>query len=188
MEDMKFSEKFGVVDEGLFMESRGKFVSVFHPEREDVNIDVIAHSLSNLCRFNGHTRSFYSVAQHSVLVSRAVPDEFRLHALLHDASEAFLGDIIRPLKILGPMELYRDLEKMWQRFIFECFGLHPEMPDAVKEADNRVLLTEFRDLFPETPGEILEWGIAPLDGEIYPWDPDWAKRAFKVRFEFLTAA
>jgi len=80
---------------GLF--SGGTF-DILNPRAEDVRIEDIAHALSQQCRFTGHTKTFYSVAQHSVLASTlvAAPDE--LWALLHDASEAYMGDMNRPLK------------------------------------------------------------------------------------------
>lgn len=70
----------------------------FSPAPEEVKTKDIAHALANICRFNGHTRGFYSVAAHSVHVSRLVPPEFALEALLHDAAEAYVGDMVRPLK------------------------------------------------------------------------------------------
>ena len=72
------------------------------PHIDDVAIEDIAHGLAYQCRFNGQTREFYSVAQHSVMVMNLVSEEHRLAALLHDAAEAYLGDMVKPLKNLFP--------------------------------------------------------------------------------------
>ena len=78
------------------------------PLESEIRLDDIAHSLGMLCRFNGHIRRFYSVAQHSVLVSRLVEPEHALHALFHDAPEAYVGDMTAPLK--KSMGSYQELE------------------------------------------------------------------------------
>jgi hypothetical protein len=88
-------------DRGIPMQLlSGKAFYVTDPKPEDIDILDIAHSLSMQCRYNGHTKGFYSVAEHSVLVANLVPPRLRLQALLHDASEAYVGDVIRPIKRL----------------------------------------------------------------------------------------
>ncbi len=84
-------------------------------------IDTIARALSNLCRFNGQIEKFYSVAQHSVLCSYIVPEEFAMQALFHDAAEAYIGDITTPLKIL--LHDYREIEKRVEFDIFKKLGI-----------------------------------------------------------------
>lgn len=83
----------------------------------------IAHALSNLCRFNGHTRTHYSVAQHSMLVSSLVPEQHKLVALLHDATEAYIGDMTRPLKAIMPG--FRIAEEIIWQAICDRFNLDP---------------------------------------------------------------
>lgn len=78
--------------------STGKRFDLLEPDADMIDPWDICHSLAHLCRFNGHTREFYSVAQHSCIVAELVPEEHKLAALLHDATEAYLGDITRPLK------------------------------------------------------------------------------------------
>ncbi len=181
------SETFGMTD-GEFMVFGGSFCKLFYPVARDIDIRVIEHALSNLCRFNGHTRDFYSVAQHSVLVSQQVPPEHALCGLLHDASEAYLGDVIRPIKYVEAMKIYRQTEEVWQRVIFERFGLDPIMPDSVKLADNRLLITEFRDLFARTPPG-LNRAVKPYPHfRIKALDPKDARKLFVDRWKELTDA
>lgn len=110
------------------------------PRVDEIHIEDIAHSASMLCRFLGHCKRFYSVAEHSVYVSYFVPPEDALCALLHDATEPFLVDVPRPLKpyLTG----YKALEDQWWLKVAERFGLPAEMPQSVKEADIAVLLAE----------------------------------------------
>lgn len=147
-----------------------------------VLIDDISHALANICRFGGHTREFYSVAQHCVLASNIVPEQDALWALLHDAAEAYVGDMTRPLKELLPG--FKEIEKRVERELFDIFGLQGEMPASVKHADLVLLATERRDLMPE---QIEPWGL--LDGieplaEIIddPWPPRHAAYEFRIRF------
>lgn len=178
-------EGFGVPVPGSMLLGNGKVAVLSKPDPDVFDIETIARALANMGRFNGHTSSFYSVAQHSVYVCGQCPQEFALAGLLHDASEAFLGDIIRPLKVLPEFKVYRDLEKLWQHAILEWAGLPPELPDEVKLADNRMLMTEFRDLFPETPQSILDMGLDPYDFEIQTWTPKIAYYFFLSRWDYF---
>lgn len=146
-----------------------------------VQIDDIAHALANTCRYGGHCREFYSVAQHCVHASFIVPKQDALWALLHDAAEAFVGDMPRPLKELLPD--FRTIEKRVEREVLEPYGLIGEMPVSVHHADLVMLATERRDLMTYHPGEwsLLD-GIEPLQETITPWLPNQAKHEFMVRF------
>ena len=121
----------------------------------------IAHALAHLCRFSGHTSRHYSVAQHSLVVASIVPAEHKLAALLHDATEAYVGDMVRPLKQLMPE--YRAVEQRIWHAICERFDIAQELPECVKEADMIALATERAQLMPDHPAE---WeclaGITPL--------------------------
>ena len=121
------------------------------PRPEDVTIEDIAHSLSQVCRYGGHTRYHYFVAQHSVYVAQAVKswggsilDQFL--ALVHDASEAYLVDVPRPIK--NDLKGYKEMEKKVQDIILERFGLGGTVePQMVKDADMSVFAVEAKSLF-----------------------------------------
>jgi hypothetical protein len=106
----------------------------------DVRIEDIAHSLALQNRYMGHTQFPYSVAQHSVLVSEQVKEENALWGLLHDAGEAFIGDIGRPVKTVYCA--VQEIEDCFLRQVIEHFGLKWPMPSDVKVTDNRVMVTE----------------------------------------------
>lgn len=149
-----------------------------------VNIEEIAHALSNTCRFTGHSREFYSVAQHCVIVSKNVPMEDALWGLLHDASEAYAGDVNKPLKNkLG--DSYTSIEAKIHRLIAKTFKLPGNIPMSVHLADMRLLLTERRDLF----STVMPWdgyvGVQPFDFKIKPWSPKVAKKKYLERFKYL---
>lgn len=155
-----------------------------HPQVEDIDILDIAHSLAYQGRFAGHANAFYSVAQHSVLIARAVSRENALWGLLHDASETYLCDIPTPLKdYLSPK--YKCLERKWMHAVCVKFGLPIRMPDEVKLYDKILLLTERRDLVNE---KCLDWGyhdLVPLFEKIDPWSPRMAEVQFMAEFIWL---
>lgn len=132
-----------------------------------------------MCRFNGHVKEFYSVAQHSVLVSSIVPLEHALWGLLHDATEAYLPDVTRPIK--GHLEGFCEIEDRLMYCIADTFDLPWPMPREVKIADNRLLATEQRDL---CKGPIYD--ADTLDYIIEPWAPSTARVMFMQRFRELT--
>ncbi len=156
-------------------------IALSDPERAED----IAHALANTCRYGGHCHEFYSVAQHSVLVARALPQEFQLWGLLHDASEAYVADVPRPLKLFLPN--YRELEDGVMAAVVERFGLSVDMPAEVKRIDNAILATEAAQIMLAPP---QEWNLpeAPLDIRIEPWSALTSRRVFLEEFARLTFA
>lgn len=149
------------------------------PRPEEIHLEDIAVALSRACRYAGHCERFYSVAEHSVLVSQVVPPEDALAGLLHDATEAYLVDIPRPIKpfLVG----YKEIENRLWTVIAERFGLSPDLPESVKIADNTVLLAEQKQILKPPPAP---WCVPgePADVVIECWSPDEAEMAFVRRF------
>lgn len=162
----------------------GRMFFPFDPRPEDVCIDDIAHSLSLQCRWAGHTRTFYSIAEHCVRGAQHLRGELALEFLLHDASEAYLLDMPRPLKHWGLFGwLYRKLERRVERAIAEHFSLHYPHCGVVKHIDNRMLATEQRDLFDYARTATDK----PFPEQIVAYPSEQAERAFMNRFEALSA-
>lgn len=165
----------------------GRRFNPTNPHTDAIVIQDIAHSLSMQCRFSGHCKKFYSVAQHSVLVSHVCNHDDALWGLMHDASEAYLVDIPRPLKQSGKFEAYKDMEAKMMKAICKRFGLPEIEPKSVKRADTILLATEARDLMaPLRP----DWSQPeePLPFKIEAWDPQTAKKNFMKRFFQLIGA
>jgi hypothetical protein len=171
----------------------GRRFNPLDPDPSEIEIGDIARALSNQCRFGGHARSYYSVAQHSCLVADLVAQRGAdaaaiLWALLHDASEAYLVDLPHPLKHRSALgRLYAAAEDRVQAAVCERFELPPDPPPLVKQVDRALLATERRDLasiawhWPELDG------FEPLDLEIEPWPPERARQEFLARYERLRA-
>lgn len=124
----------------------GIWFDVFNPKPKNIDIEDIAHALSNICRFNGHTDKFYSVAQHSVFCAFLASDKNKLRALLHDASEAYICDIPRPLKHHPSMKPYLEVEANLQTKIYTRFGITGPEPEEIHAIDNAVLNLEIQNL------------------------------------------
>lgn len=155
------------------------------PKPEDINPQDIAHALSLLCRYGGHVDRFYSVAEHCVLMSEAVPENLALTALLHDATEAYIVDMPRPVKRLLPE--YLELEEHVWYAITDRFGLDRDftLPNLVKEADNRILLTERAALMSNTRFAWSVEDLEPLPVTITGWKPEKAEDAYLRRLQQL---
>jgi hypothetical protein len=146
----------------------GKSFDLSAPDADLIDPRDIAHALAHICRFGGHTRKFYSVAQHSCIVADLVPEEHKLAALLHDATEAYCGDMVRPLKLAMPD--YQVIEEgIWFAICYR-FWIGSDLPPCVRDADMIALATERRDLMPHHPAA---WscltGVEPMPKVIRPW-------------------
>lgn len=168
----------------------GKKFDALEPTAAMVDILDIAHALSKLCRYNGHVREFYSVAQHCSLGSITLremnyPERVQLQFLLHDASEFVLADVPRPFKKY--LKNYYEIEAGIQKVIFEKYGLPSEMLQQVIDMDNRMLRTEAEQLFDFAP--LDDWHLScgePVAMEIYPLEPEAARHQFLSIFSELT--
>ena len=162
----------------------GADIYVEEPWLSEVRIEDIAHALSLQCRFGGHILAHYSVAQHCVLMSRLCSPKHALVALLHDASEAYVQDIIGPQKHLH-RKTYGPLEHVWLERIGVQFGVDlVDLPSEIKLIDKQMLLAERRALLPADGWTIP--GVEPADVKIYPWTSGSAKSLFLARFQELT--
>jgi len=168
------------------------------PLAEDVRLEDIAHALSLVCRFGGHCKQFYSVAEHSIrcceyvnrkcLLTRSSKKHILLAALMHDAAESFLADISRPVK--KTMRQFSDIEDLNIKAIAEKFQFgypwNEEVEYWVKRADNVMLATEARDLMAPPPEKWLFSPEPPDDHWIVPMTSQEAERTFLALYDELT--
>lgn len=127
----------------------GNYVDVLNPDPGTIEIDDIAHGLSQICRFAGHTKKFFSVAQHSVecvqrLQGRTQDKKILLTMLMHDATEAYIGDLARPIKRRIPQ--YKTVENILMDVIATKYDLHFPFPPVIKKIDNLQLEIEHNGL------------------------------------------
>ena len=175
-----------------------RYFDLLNPDPNDIFIEDIAHALSHIARFSGNTREFYSVAQHCVLCSRINPYNQAFEKLLHDAAEAYIGDLVSPLKNLLPG--YKAIEDSIDKAVANRFGLSPGFQNTaeVKRADLTMLVNEKRFLFPKNDLDQHEWagvyqslkhfGVEPGEiarVEIDPWPAKQAHKIFLETFRVL---
>lgn len=195
----KLKSNFIVATGSKIQIASGEYWDFENPQISSSNIDIetIAHSLSNICRFTGHVRKFYSVAQHSVLCSLVNPSDNGFAKLMHDIADSKIGDVSSPLKRMLPD--YQRIETnnevvMLRRFDLPTIWISdstnaieiPNLPPCVKQVDKILLVTEKRDLMPSHKLDAEEWawakGCKPLPFKIRPWCHRKAKHAFLMRF------
>lgn len=173
--------------EGDFMQTfTGRKYWPCDPRADEVFIEDIAHSLSLQCRYAGHCVLPYSVAEHSVHIARWLLSKYgpamALHGLLHDATEAYVVDVPRPLK--PSLANYKDIENKNWLAIAERFGLARELPAEVHDVDNRIIGDELVNMHP------MDWHARynePLGVRIGCWSARDAEVEFLATFEALTS-
>jgi len=170
---MKLADAFKTNPNAILIHS-GILFDVFNPREEDIKIIDIAHALSNLCRYGGHSPKFYSVAQHSVLCSlQAGTPQEQMECLMHDASEAYLIDLPRPIKRNIPQ--YVQIEDALLKVICEHFKLTFPLSERVHEVDNFILHFEYERFYDV------------IDENFSYWTPEYAKASFLARYHELKA-
>jgi uncharacterized protein len=140
---------------GIVCTHTGKVLDVLNPHIADIDIVDIAHALAYQCRYGGRCERYYSIAEHCVLMADYdfLPGR-PLAKLLHDASEAYVGDVVRGIKVLLPV--YQEIEQEFHRLIGIKYGVAPEEFATVKEADNIMLMSEARDIMSKSFSNFLE--------------------------------
>ena len=169
------------------MSRRGDWMQTFtgrefyplDPRMEEIEIRDIAHALSLSCRYGGHSLCFYSVAEHCVHIAEAAPDDMKLVALLHDASEAYLSDVIRPIKPF--LENYDSIEEGLMAVIAGKFGFQWPMPAEIKRLDNAILADERDQVMAKPP---RDWHLPepPLGVHLPCWSAEEAEIEFLHAF------
>jgi len=174
------AEKSINLEENWIQTFTGKSFFPLSPNSEDVCIEDIAHALSLICRFNGHSLGFYSVAQHCILVSKYCSEKNKLAGLLHDSAEAYICDIPKPLKHSKDFARYRYIESMVEASIAFKFATHWEI-EEVKDVDFKMLATEKRDLMAPSKKD-WGWLPEPYPEKIIPLSPKEAEELFLKTF------
>jgi hypothetical protein len=162
----------------------GAEFDLLDPWGSDFTLHDVAHGLAHICRYAGQCSGFYSVAEHSILVSE-VAAGCEMQALMHDAAEAFLGDVTRPLKQLLPE--YKKIEANVEAAIFARFGIEQSARSAVKAADLRVLAAEQQQIMPAgTDAWAARSGVYPAPVKVRFLPPETACERFLWRYKSLS--
>lgn len=161
-----------------------------NPRPEDVDPYDIARGISMQCRYNGHVSKFYSVAEHCILIADAMesaghPKEEVLWGLLHDATESYVGDMIRPLKRSMP-EFSLAEDRVMDAILLRFDQPITAMPESVRDHDNAILLDERAALKGTAPGVWEDYGVEPLGVGIQGWSPAQAETEYLSRLGWLT--
>lgn len=170
--------------EPKIMTASGKYFNFTNPSKYKFEIESVAHALSQQCRWFGNCNKFFSIAQHSILVSYNTDEGYELEGLLHDGQESVMGDCASPLKAM--LSRYSEIEVEAEKALLKQFGLSYPLHHSVKRSDLVVLATEARDIMPVCKTWPILKGVQPLKKIIQPWGPEKAKRKFLERFYELT--
>ncbi len=167
----------------------GQLFDYANPDPATITIEDVAHGLSNFCRYVGQCDPFYSVAEHSVHVSRILQPQYAMWGLLHDASEAYIGDVAKPLKNMLPD--YMVIEQRVEHCINTALGLKGPMPPIVKMADIHMLNCEQMQIMPPCDDVWMTPELRTELDRLFPkiivrcWPPAVAKKMFLERYEEL---
>lgn len=176
-------------DTGPFqITASSKRFNVYAPRPKDFQLSDAFHALAMICRFGGHVKRFYSVAQHSLWVARFVPRHLALHGLLHDVSEAYIGDLVSGVK-LGLRD-YRNLEVELNAFLWRELGLEPLNHDdyvIMHDIDHRVCFTEAKYLFRKDVTHLWPKQLEPLNFQPRPDAPGFYEPILQQVYELLVS-
>lgn len=156
-----------------------------NPKPEMIRLADIVHSLALINRFNGAALFPYSVAQHSLYVARLLPSSLKLDGLLHDAAEAYVGDMVSPLKKI--MSEYKKVEAEISRVVADVFGLACPEPEEVKMADLAVLSAEREQVLLPSYGPWYKNFPLPANIRIEPMPWQRVKEMFSAEIQSLLA-
>jgi hypothetical protein len=192
-------------ERGWMQTYSGRRFYPLEPSAADVELVDVAHGLAMTCRYGGHSKRFYSVAEHCVLVSDIVEGDARragmpadfvraiaLEALLHDSAEAYIGDMVRPLKHQAEMAEFRRAEERIEECIRAAFKIQSteQSRKVIKIVDDRILVDEITALMPN-PQMYLETdtllGVEPIGVLICGWSPELAQHRFLERYRELAS-
>jgi hypothetical protein len=168
------SKEYGLYnDEPMMLTFTEKWVNLSNPSAESIDIIDIAHHLSYICRWNGAVKKYLSVAEHCCRGAEVAKAEHKFDVLMHDASEAYLGDVTSPLKrLLG--KVYKDLEERFMKVISEKYGFKYPLIDHVKKVDVFLLEVEWNNHMLMVPKH-----------DLTPWHPAVAEKKFLQLFKEL---
>lgn len=163
----------------------GRRINPVHATITDIYIEDIAHALSQICRFGGHCKEFYSVGQHSVLCAMHASPETAFPALMHDSTEAYIGDMVTPLK--NQMPKFHQVEDRLWKIIAKKYHIPVKLPTEVKVLDRQALGTEHRDLLDNHEHHVWKMlkGVKIWSERIKPWSPKATEARFLDWFNYL---
>ena len=161
----------------------GKKIFPLIPNKDEIDIIDIANSLGKICRYNGHTLKFYSVAEHSVYISQNVSKKNAMWGLMHDAAEAYLGDIPSPIK--RHLNDFKQYEENLLKCIADKFNLYWPIPKEVKEIDRLILHDESNQIMESKPQSWSQITSLPLGIKIFGLDWQQAIELFLVRYDWI---
>lgn len=171
---------------GIMTTSTMKAFDLVNPSEQMINIEDIATGLSNICRFGGQVKQFYSVAQHCCLLSMIVPQDIRLEALMDDSTEAYMGDVHAPLKQLLPE--YKVLEHNLMTKIAAKYKLDLKAKTTIEPLDSKLCDMEYNYLHEIERMELYQLVDKNFVGYPVIWSPLQAKNTFITLFNNYTRA